>query len=127
VSRADALAIGATSRATSAARWLLRLAALTQIALGILFWTGHAATLVPVHMAVGTLFVFALWFAALLAARGGRGWRAAATLIVAGLLVSWLGMAQRTLLTGPPHWIVRVAHLLVGVLALALAEWLAPR
>ena len=117
----------ATSRATTTIRWVLRLAALAQIALGVLFWTGHAAALTPVHMAVGTLFVFALWFLAVLAARGGGGWKAATMLTTGGLLVAWLGMAQRTLIPGPQHWIVRVTHLGVGVLALALAEWLAPR
>jgi hypothetical protein len=106
---------------------VLRLAALAQIVLGTLFWTGHAAALVPAHMAVGTVFVFALWFSAALAARAGIGWRSLVPLIVAGLLVAWLGMAQRSLLPGSFHWVVRLAHLLAGVVALALAEWLSPR
>jgi hypothetical protein len=40
--------------------------------------------------------------------------------MVWGVVVIALGMAQTRLVLGPSHWIVQVAHLLVGVIAMGL-------
>jgi hypothetical protein len=42
-----------------------------------------------------------------------------------GGMVLWFGMAQTTFLVGSSHWIIRVAHLLVGMSMLGLAESIA--
>ena len=52
----------------TALQWLVRLAGLLQIILGVLFWTGNALTLIPLHMLVGLLLVLALWALAGIAA-----------------------------------------------------------
>ena len=46
--------------ATTILQMLVRLAGLILIVLGVLFWTDHALTLVPVHTLVGFVLVFSL-------------------------------------------------------------------
>jgi hypothetical protein len=89
--------------------------------LGIGFWTGHWANLVNVHMAIGSLFVIALWVIAespaRTAARSPRRFG-----FVWGVIVLALGMTQQGILIGSLHWIVRVLHLAIGIAAMPIAE-----
>src|SRR6185312_4816848 len=48
------------------ARALISLFGITLVVLGILFWTGHAMSLLPFHMMLGGLFVVCLWVVAVL-------------------------------------------------------------
>ena len=54
---------------------LLRSLAPTLIILGIGFWTGHWPGLIPIHRALGTLFVLTLWSIAGIALWHGRATR----------------------------------------------------
>ena len=47
--------------ATTVAQMLVRAAGLVLIVLGLLFWTGNALTLIPIHMLVGVALVILLW------------------------------------------------------------------
>ena len=82
---------------------LVRLAGLTLIVLGVLFWTDHALTLVPVHMLAGFVLVFSLWALAVLAARAGVHPALVALAIVWGFIVPVLGLTQERLLPGDAH------------------------
>lgn len=97
------------------------------IALGLLFWTGNADPLVPVHMLLGIALVLALWVLAALAAVAGVNLGLVALAFVWGLIVPALGLTQTRLLPGGAHWIVQVLHLLVGITAIGLAQVLAMR
>lgn len=103
-------------------RGLVGITGIILIGLGVLFWTGHALALVPLHMILGSIFVLALWTLAVLAARRGAPAGLVATTLVWGLIVPALGMGQMQILPGPGHWVVRVAHLLVGLVAMRLAD-----
>ncbi len=94
---------------------------LAQLVMGILFWTGHALTLVQLHMSLGYLFVVALWALAFVCGRAGAPGSQVALVVVWGAIVVALGPTQVQLLPGPLHWIVRVVHLLVGLAAMPLA------
>ncbi|HEX6534047.1 MAG TPA: hypothetical protein VF041_05590 [Gemmatimonadaceae bacterium] len=108
--------------ATSIMQWIVRIAGITLIVLGTLFWLGRALSLIPVHMAVGLVLVLAMLALAGIAARAGvRGGLVALTVIWA-LVVLVLGVTQMRILPGSAHWVVRVLHLLVGLGALRLAE-----
>ena len=50
---------------------LVGLTGLTQIVLGVLFWTGHSLTLIPLHMRLGYAFMILLWAQAAFAAGAG--------------------------------------------------------
>ncbi len=92
---------------------------LAQLVLGVLFWTGRALGLVQLHMALGGLFVLALWILAALAARAGAPRGLVVTTVVWGVILPLLGFAQYQLLLGANHWIIRVVPLLVGLAAMA--------
>jgi hypothetical protein len=99
---------------------LIRLLGLIMIVLGLLFWTGNALALIPVHMLLGMTLVLLLWTQAVLAARAGAGASLVALGLVWGLVVVALGMMQNRLLPGE-------FHLLVGIAAIGLADRLAGR
>ena len=104
---------------------LIRLGGVIMIVLGLLFWTGNALALIPVHMLLGIVLVLLLWVLAGLAARAGAGAGIVALAVVWGLVVVALGMTQSRLLPGDFHWVIKLLHLLVGIAALGLAERLA--
>lgn len=100
----------------------MRAAMAVQVILGIGFWTGHWANLVGAHMAIGALFVIALWvIAGIAAARGGPA-RLVAFGFVWGVVVLALGMTQQRILIGDLHWMIRIVHLVVGIAAMPIAE-----
>jgi hypothetical protein len=104
---------------------VVRLTGLVLIVLGVLFWTGNARFLIPLHMLVGIVLVVALWVLAGLGARAGVGAGRVALAVLWGLLTVGLGMTQGALLPGDAHWVVQVLHLLVGLAAMGMAEGLA--
>ena len=109
------------------AQMLVRLAGLIQIVLGVLFWTGNALTLIPIHMLVGTVLVLLLWVLAGIAFWAGVDRRFVVLAIVWGAIVVAFGMTQNEILPGPAHWVIQVLHLLVGLGAIGQAEGLAAR
>jgi hypothetical protein len=104
---------------------LVRILGTVMIVLGLLFWTGNALELIPVHMLIGIAVVLLLWALAGLAARAGVPAQLVGLAFAWGLVVPALGMAQDQILLGPAHWIIRLLHLLVGLVALGLAHALA--
>jgi hypothetical protein len=108
-------------------QWLVRLTGLTQIILGLLFWTNNALTLIPVHMMIGLLFVLSLWALATIAAIMGADRRMVALALIWGVVVVGLGMTQTQILPGAFHWVIEVVHLLVGLAALGIAQRLVVR
>jgi hypothetical protein len=106
------------------AQMLVRVCGTVQIILGLLFWTGNAVTLVPVHILVGLLLVLSLWTLAFVAARSGVQPGFVAVVFVWGLVLPVFGLTQDQLLVGGAHWLIRVLHLLVGLAAIGQAEGL---
>ncbi len=113
--------------AITVAHWLVRLTGLIQIVLGVLFWTGNALTLIPVHMLSGFVLVLSVWTLAVLAAIAGVSRGFVVLVIVWGVIVLVLGLTQTQLLPGDFHWVIQVLHLLVGLGAIGQAEGLAAR
>ena len=106
---------------------LVRLSGAIQIILGVLFWTGNALSLLPVHIFFGSVLVLSLWTLAILAARAGVQPGLVALALVWGLVLPILGLTQGRLLVGPEHWVIQVVHLLLGIGAIGQAESLARR
>jgi hypothetical protein len=98
-----------------------------QLILGLLFWTGDALSLIPVHMLLGTLLVLALWLLAATASQLGVPIGMTGGAAVLGLIVLVLGFTQTSLLPGATHWIVQVLHLLLGMLAIVSGELIGGR
>jgi hypothetical protein len=95
------------------------------IVLGLLFWTGNAFALLPLHMLLGIALVLMLWIIAVLALVARVNPILALVALIWGLIVPILGITQFQLLPGSLHWIIQTLHLLVGLVAIALANILA--
>src|SRR5690242_19413360 len=113
--------------AMTVALMLVRFTGLILIILGVLFWTGNARALIPIHMLRGLVLVLSLWTLAILAGRAGVPWGLVALALAWGAIALILGMVQTQLLPGPQHWVIQELHLLVGLGAIGLAEGLAAR
>lgn len=109
------------------ARLLLSLFGITLVVLGILFWTGHALSLLQLHAMLGGLFVICLWVLAVIGflVPGCRG--LALIVLIWSLIVPALGVTQLSLMPGADHWVIQVTHLLVGLIAIGLGHALARR
>jgi DNA-binding beta-propeller fold protein YncE len=112
------------TRLTTILIMIARFLGVAQIVTGFAFWFGWMPDTSP-HFGMGSLLVLVVWIIALIGlfALPKRG--VALMTLLWGGLVLWFGMAQTTFLVGSAHWIIRVAHLLVGVSMLGLAESIA--
>lgn len=106
-------------------RALFGLLGIALLVLGVLFWAGHGLSLIPLHMALGGLFVLCMWALAAFGMRRARS--LAAWVLVWSFVVPILGALQVRLLPGSLHWIVQSVHLLVGLIAMGLGHALAAR
>ena len=107
---------------------VLRLCGALAVILGILFWSGNALNLIPIHMLLGLLVVLSLWIVGIGQAFSSDGsWPLAGGALLLGLLVIVVGMRQSSLLVGPFHWVIQVVHLLLGILAVAIGQIAAAR
>ncbi len=113
--------------AVSTLQILVRVSGAIQIILGLLFWTGNALGLLPVHIFFGSVLVLSLWTLAIMAARAGVQPGLVALALIWGLVLPIVGLTQGRLLVGPEHWIIQVVHLLLGIGAIGQAENLARR
>lgn len=102
---------------------VLRVCGALAVILGLLFWSGYALNLIPIHMLLGLLVVLSLWVVGIGQAFSREGsWPVAGGALLLGLLVIALGMTQSSLMVGPFHWVIRVVHLLLGLLAVRLGQ-----
>ena len=107
---------------------VLRLCGTLAVILGIVFWSGNALNLIPIHMLLGLLVVLSLWIVGIgQAFSSGGSWPLAGGALLLGLLVIVVGMTQSSLLVGPFHWVIQVVHLLLGILAVGIGQSVAAR
>jgi len=99
--------------------WTGPLAGIGAITLGLLHWFFRISFL-QIHMLFGVFVTLALLIAGSVAVftKGLRVLGAIA--IVFALIVPVFGITQMQILVGDFHWLIRVAHLLVGVAAVSL-------
>lgn len=114
-------------RAIRIAEMFVRASGTILLLLGIIIWTGHGASLVAAHSALGVVFVLTLWVVAAIGIRAKVGIVLPARLLIWGFLIAWFGTAQRQLMVGDLHWVIRVLHLAVGLIGIGLAEAVSAR
>jgi hypothetical protein len=108
-------------------RILVRLSGLILIILGIIFWTGHALSLIPAHMVVGLILAISLWALAYLGARSGVGAGLVTLVVLWTLVMLVFGAVQMRLMPGSAHWVIQVLHLLIGIGAIGLGDQVGTR
>jgi hypothetical protein len=107
---------------------VLRLCGALALILGLLFWSGNALNLIPIHMLLGILVVLSLWIVGIgQAFYSGGSWPLAGFALLLGLLVIVVGRTQSSLLVGSFHWVIRVVHLALGLLAIRTGQIAAAR
>jgi hypothetical protein len=110
------------------ASMVLSLAGLLALILGLLFWTGSALNLVSLHMLLGFLAVGALWIIGVAQALVYSGsWMIALVSMIVGALMLFLGLTQSSLMMGEFHWVIRIIHLLLGLVTIGLGHMAAAR
>jgi hypothetical protein len=105
-----------------AARWSVRVAGLVALLLGLLLWTGGGGGVRPLHMLVGIILVAGLWVVAALGLRSGVGPVLPAVALAWGGVAILFGLNQASILPGDTHVLVKVAHLVVGLVAIGISE-----
>ena len=112
-------------RATVTLAWVVRLCGAVQLVLGALIWFAPGRNYLPLHLLTGTLLVLALLTLAVLGLRSRVRWPLAAFTTLWSLALPAFGFRHATVLIGPPHWSIRMTHLMMGVVAIALGQTLA--
>lgn len=102
-------------------KWTGPLAGIGAIILGLLHWFFHIS-FIELHIFFGSLVTLSLLLSGIVAIFN-RGLRVlGAVAIVFALIVPVFGMNQMLILVGDFHWLIQVAHLLVGAAAVSLTE-----
>jgi hypothetical protein len=104
------------------AQWLVRIAGVLLLILGLLIWTENMRDLIGVHTLLGLLLFVSLLVLAAVSTQAGVPVGLAAGVAVVAIIMVVLGMAQNSLLPGPNHWIIQILHLLVGMAAVGMGE-----
>ena len=102
----------------------LRATVAFQVVVGVALWTGRWRQLTDAHVNAGILFVFLLWFLGATRLVKGPSRALAAVAIAWGAAVGYVGFTQLDMLVGDQHWMVRAAHLAIGLAAMPIAELL---
>ena len=106
--------------------WVARVAGSFALLLGLSNWI-FALDIINIHMLLGLSVALSLLVLGgiLLATKGLRPMGAAA--IVYALFLPFFGLNQATWVVGDLHWLIKAAHLLVGVGAIGFAESMSTR
>ena len=104
------------------AQMLVRLAGVILVILGLLFGTGNALNLVPLHIWTGFVLVLAFWVLAIGAGLAGLGAGRVLLAILWGVFVVYFGLTHGQILPGSAHWVIEVLHLAVGLVTVGLGE-----
>jgi hypothetical protein len=97
----------------------------TALLLGLTFWLGFARSLTALHMRLGIALVLCLWAMSVIAWWNTARLGPSAFAAVYGLAVLLFGVMHAAILPGAFHWIVQLAHLALGVGAVAIGGQLA--
>ena len=95
---------------------------------GLAHWLGIAPDFLSMHMLLGYLTVAGLWTIGIAQAFSAGGSSLVAALaIVVGAFTIYLGMNQTVLLPGENHWLIQLAHLVLGILTIGVGHMAAAR
>jgi uncharacterized membrane protein YuzA (DUF378 family) len=107
-------------------KWTGPLAGIGAMILGLLHWFLHISFL-ELHMLFGILVTLALLLSGIVALLTRKLRILGAIAVVFAFVVPLFGVTQMQILVGNFHWLIRVAHLLVGVAAIDLTERICER
>lgn len=118
---------------------IARLAFMATMLLGLVSWVAHIFFLnvllnvlaqihfTSIHEGVGVIGVLALLTLSVMAVFEREMRLLGVGAIIYALVVPAFGLTQQLLLVGNQHWLIQVAHLLVGIGAMVLLFWIEKR
>ena len=107
-------------------RGIAGVAGLGALTLGLLDWIANVS-FISIHILFGLTVALSLLVLSIVAVFTRQMRLLGAVGIVYALILPVFGLTQATLLVGSLHWLIRAAHLLVGLGALALAGSMSTR
>jgi hypothetical protein len=108
-------------------QWIARITGTLALLLGLSVWIFNADTVVGVHIFLGvSVAISMLVMGVMLASTNGLRGLGAAGIVYAAILPLF-GLNQTRLLDTNLHWIIQLAHLIVGIGALALVQIMGTR
>ena len=106
--------------------WIARITGVGALLLGLTFWI-IGINIVAIHMLFGLTLTLSLLIVSMIMVRTGGMRVLGVAGIIYALIVPLFGVTQAGLLTGDLHWLIRVAHMLVGLGALTLIQIISTR
>ena len=106
-------------------QWVVRIAWVVAILLGMSFWTGRPIAPVSVHMTSGGLVALALAILAILAMAHRARVPVAVVALLWAIATVVVGTVQDWWVGAGSHVLIEVVHVVLGVGAIGLAEMLA--
>jgi hypothetical protein len=107
-------------------QWIARIAWLGALLLGLLDWI-FGIDLISLHILFGLALGLSLLVLGIILVSTRGTTLAGITGIVYAFILPIFGLTQSRLLTGNLHWLIQLAHLLVGVGAIALVQVMSTR
>ena len=96
------------------------IAGLLALVLGLSIWFAQTYVVLPVHMILGLIVALGLLIVSILALLTSGLRLLGAIGVIYAVFVPVFGLTQTGILVGDLHWLIRIAHLLVGIGAMAL-------
>jgi hypothetical protein len=102
--------------------WIARIAGVIALLLGLTFWVTGINSIPNIHMLFGiTLTLSFLILSIIMVFTSGMRLLGVVGIIYA-LILPVFGVTQAGLLVGDLHWLIRLAHMLVGIGALMVVQ-----
>jgi hypothetical protein len=108
-------------------RWIVRVAFLAGLLLGITLWLGRGYSLLRLHMWLGFIVAFALLAIVVLSLLAKVKPALPIISLLWAVALPVVGIAQLHVMPGGNHWIIQIIHLILALGAIGLAEALAKR
>jgi len=103
------------------------IAGLLALVLGLSMWFAQTYVVLPLHMILGLIVTLGLLITSILALVT-NGLRTLGVIgIIYAIIIPVFGLTQTGMLQGDLHWLIQVAHLLVGIGAMGLIGNIAAR
>jgi hypothetical protein len=110
--------------------WLIRVLGVLVLILGLVVWVQNAPPntnpLTQPHMGLGLLMALSIWVFAATSVSAGASVGTAVGFALLGLIMVLFGGAQDNVLPepNPTHVVIKAVHLLIGLAAMGVAEWM---
>jgi hypothetical protein len=102
--------------------WIARIAGVIALLLGLTFWVTGITSIPSIHMLVGITFALSFLILSIIMVFSSGVRLLGVVGIIYALILPVFGITQTGLLVGDLHWLIRLAHMLVGIGAMLVIQ-----